>query len=227
MPIVRLQKYTTGTADTGGTSITTVVPATGTPASNFLIVLAYGQAAATDCTCTITDYSGANTWTTDVTAAGLVVGSKIFIGSSRITTGLTSGVTNVITATFSASITDRRIQVIEYSGLAILGWFDQTANNNLTGTALDSGNITSTFSHELLIGAMSFANGGGAFTAGTNYTLVDTYEGTGRHVSAEERIVTATGTYSASGSIAVSAAWRAAIGTYRGAPSNLATQGAG
>jgi len=129
---------------------------------------------------------------------------------------ITGGASHQVTVTFSGS-SDAGISVAEYSGFATSGALDQYAGaSGASGTALNSGNVTTTQATEMLIGWGSAWNSV-TFTPGTNFTeRTDNYA-----ASLEDRYVTSTGTYAATFTASgESGGWTAIIATFgaQGAP---------
>lgn len=88
-----------------------------------------------------------------------------------------SGSPTTITATFSGSIGDRRIQCSEYSGLATSSPLDVHTGTpaSTIATIITTGSVTTTVNGDLLYAAAhGDSDGGIVFAAGTGYTLRDT-----------------------------------------------------
>jgi hypothetical protein len=96
---------------------------------------------------------------------------------------------------------------LEYSGLALSGAFDVSASNSGNSTALASGNAPTTSPHELLIGYAEASNA----AAGTGFTARATLSGN----LIEERVVTSTGSYSATAT-ANAGGWEMILATFKG-----------
>ena len=117
---------------------------------------------------------------------------------------------NTVTATFNTAAAYVDLRVLEYSGID-----DRPARQDCsavgTGASASSGNVTTTTAKELVFGAGTTT---GAFTsAGTGFTV--------RVITspdldiAEDRIVSAIGTYSATAN--QGGAWVMQVVTFRGA----------
>lgn len=112
-----------------------------------------------------------------------------------------SGLTTV-TLSISGAAATLRFAAHEYSGIATSTPLDQNTRQTYSvaaGGTADSGNVTTTQADELLFGYVEEADGATGFTAGTNYTKrEELIVATALKVGTEDRIVAATGTYSAS-----------------------------
>lgn len=114
----------------------------------------------------------------------------------------TVGASHTITATSSVGSSFMSVSAASYSGLATSGTIDKTTSGSGSSTSLSSGNTaTTTSTNELLIGGGTFSTGSSiTFTAGASYNMrsqigLGSLGGTS---FLEERIVAATGAYSAS-----------------------------
>jgi hypothetical protein len=117
-----------------------------------------------------------------------------------------------ITITMSAIDTLRMI-ISEYSGVSLTSPLDQS-NLTATGTSTAplSNSVTTTQASELLIGYIN-SETSLTFTAGASYT--DRSEFATERVYWEDRIVAATGSYTAGGTLSASDPWGAMILTYK------------
>lgn len=166
----------------------------------------------------VTDSKG-NTYTVARSDLAFVNAS---IAKAYITTPLVAGDTITLTASGTVNRTVATASV--FSGLDNVA-VDKTAvgaaTSNSPATAATS---TTAQADELLIGVTSVNWGNTTptddFTAGSGYTKL-TWIGTGAMVTTvacfpEYKIVAATGTYVADGTIVTSRAWTAAIATFKG-----------
>ena len=121
--------------------------------------------------------------------------------------------TNTVTVTFNTATPFVDVRAVEYSGLDLVNPFDVGTSASGTGTSANSGSVTTTAAHELVFGAGITV--GGFSAAGANFTS--------RIITspdldiAEDRFVTATGSYSATASLGGSAAWVMQVATFRAA----------
>lgn len=114
------------------TSATTLVLTVTANVSIGQQIFAFGGCETAASTATFSD-SGGNTWATNKTA-NTTQNACAFLGSTRATTALTSGV-STITVTYSAARTLRVLAAAQASGIATSTPFDQSAvgNGNTTG----------------------------------------------------------------------------------------------
>jgi hypothetical protein len=104
---------------------------------------------------------------------------------------------NVVTPTFSAGSTFRRIIVHQYSGADTTAPADVAGSGNvLAAASLTSSSFTTTVADEVISAAMGSAGLDSNVSAGTNFTRRVAALGTDSH--SEDRIVSATGAYTAS-----------------------------
>ena len=106
---------------------------------------------------------------------------------------------NTVSATFSTAIASE-LRVLEYSGINTTAPLDVTATATGTGTIANSGNATTTNANDLLVGAAYMQINSVVGAGYTQRLLVD-----GDMV--EDRIVSATGSYSATVSQSSSGYW--------------------
>ena len=110
---------------------------------------------------------------------------------------------NTVTVTFKKAAPLIDIRATEYSGLDRAIPLDVVQSASGTGTTSNSGSVTTTAAQEVIFGAGTTT---GKFTAaGTNFTsrIITTPDGD----IAEDRFVTATGSYGATATLGGSAAW--------------------
>jgi hypothetical protein len=121
--------------------------------------------------------------------------------------------TNTVTVTFSQAAVFVDVRVLEYSGLDTVNPLDKTAGAVGSGTTASSGAVTTTAANELIFGAgMTVAR----FTAaGTGFTsrIITNPDAD----IAEDRTVTATGSYSATAPNTTSS-WVMQVATFQKAP---------
>src|SRR5262245_10879697 len=127
---------------------------------------------------------------------------------------------NVLTVTFDAARTFKRVCALQYSGCDQDDPFDQEAGGTGTGTAtLTSGNITTTFDDEVLVAFGGEFDIQAGYTPGANYT--ERWDGpvdSGSNDSAmEDRIVDAIGTYNATMTQTNTNDWVIAIASFKAA----------
>jgi chitodextrinase len=120
---------------------------------------------------------------------------------------------------FDGSVPWPDVRIAEYSGLDTSAPFDVGGGATGVGTALDSGSVTTTTAAELIVGANELGNGtdqpGAGFTQRV-YTAA-------AHIL-EDKIVSATGSYSATATQISSAYWVMVVATFRAAGGGGDTQ---
>ena len=171
-------------------------------------ILAIGWNNATSNITSVTDSAG-NTYQLAVpTARGSGVSQAIYYANNI---KAAAAGTNTVTATFNTATPYVDVRALEYSGLDPVNPFDVGTSASGTGTSANSGTVTTTAANALIFGAGITT--GGFSTAGTNFTT--------RIITipdadiAQDRIVTATGAYSATAP--VSGAWVMQVATFKAA----------
>jgi hypothetical protein len=115
---------------------------------------------------------------------------------------------NTITAAFSGSTKYNSI-VAEYSGVSKVAVDQSAIAGPTTSSAPSSGSVTTTFATELLIGAFRVDAANQWSSAGSGWTVreqVGSNSGT-----LMDKVVTSTGTYSATATLSLSETWLAGI----------------
>jgi PKD repeat protein len=118
---------------------------------------------------------------------------------------------NTVTVTFNQSTAAVDVRVLEYSGIDPVSPFDKAASASGTASSANSGSVTTTAAKELIFGAGTTT---GSFSApGTGFTtrIITTPDAD----IAEDRTVTATGSYSATAT--QSGNWVMQVVTFKGA----------
>jgi cysteine-rich repeat protein len=211
---------TNGNTTTGSTIAVTV--AAGGVAVNNTVIVAFAMDPATGAV-TVADTRG-NTYTSnaDVSNGSGTNGVRTVVLSTRLTTALLAGDTITVT---HPSVAARAVSVNVFSGLAGASVLDRTATGTGTSTApATPATAATTQADELLIGAMGVETGstetftlGASYITGTNRSSSAGTAAANITIDPEYRIVAATGTYTATGTLSASRAWAAAIATYRAA----------
>jgi hypothetical protein len=115
-----------------------------------------------------------------------------------------------------AQPTQSALQMIiaEYAGVTIVTPLDQSTSGTATSTSPSSGNVTTAVANDLLLGFVSNSTTNGlTITPGASFTARATVNG---NTYLEDRVVTATGTYSASATLSASVPWFAAVVALKG-----------
>jgi hypothetical protein len=131
------------------------------------------------------------------------------------------GGSNEVTVAFSPAAVFPDIRILEYSGLDPSSPLDVSAGASGNSTAASSGAVTTTAANELIFGADTVFTGNKTPGTGFNTRIITTPDGN----IAEDRTVSATGSYSAGATLNPSGPWvmqmatfKAAIGTGTVAP---------
>ena len=217
--IQKVQDLGTNNTKTSGTTLTVTLSSAVTSGNSVIVSFAADDGGGT-VTCSDNATPTANTYNVDVDVTN-TNNVRSVICSAHNVSGLASG--RAITVTTTNSIAARAMSVTEFKGLAPSLTRDQTQSNTGTGTSVTS-NATSatTVTNELLIGAIGVENKSNiALTPGTDWIELP-HDGTGTgapdtnvSIHPQYRIVTATGTYAADGTLSASNDWAAAIATYK------------
>lgn len=210
-----------------GTSLT--VSVTSSVAVNNTVIVAavlYAYSGPYAGTATVSDSAG-NTYTddADVSQSGST-GERTVVFSAPVTSALSPG--DTITITFSGGGYYANASAFAVSGLVAASRVDQSATATGTSGSPSSGNTANTTqADELLIGAIGVNDGAStaSFTAGAGYTaLPGDVSSAGLAIFPEYQVVSATGAYSAGGTLGgVYTGWAAAIVTYKALPSSPIT----
>jgi hypothetical protein len=197
---------------TSNTSLSVTVPAGGVAVGNTIIVsFAMDPNAGA---VSVADTSG-NTYHTDADVSNTAGGIRTLVICAPVTTALAAG--NTITVTYPAT-TSKAVSIYYVDGTATS---DKTSTGMGTSTAPSSGNTAATTqASELLIGAIGSESYNTTFTVGGSYIAMNSAiantgtTNTSISIFPEYRVVSATGAYSATGTLSTSRDWAAAIVTY-------------
>ncbi len=163
-------------------------------------ILAIGWNNATSNIASVTDSAG-NTYQLAVpTARGAGISQAIYYAKNI---KAAAAGTNTVTVVFNAPTPFVDIRAAEYSGLDLVNPLDVGLSASGNNATPNSGSITTNAARELIFAAGTTS--GGFSAAGANFTnrMITTPD----LDIAEDRIVTATGSYSATASLTGSAAW--------------------
>jgi hypothetical protein len=196
-PITRVQSATalnTGTGTSFGVTFTKPHQA------GDLIVIAVGWTDTSFVVNSVTDSAG-NTYHLAVDRAtyGADLSQSIYyaFGIAASATGAKT------TVTFSGAASGIDLRAAEYSGLSTTSPFDTKATASGKSTSANSGNATTTTGRELLFGA-GMTNDGYTGAATTGFTQIGV---TTNGDMFEDRIVSATGSYAATGTFMDTGSW--------------------
>jgi len=122
-----------------------------------------------------------------------------------------AGGANVVTVTFSTAVNYPDIRILEYSGLDPANPFDVGRSASGTGTVANSGSVTTSSARELIFAAGEtadvFVSAGSGFVS----RVITSPDGD----IAEDKTVSATGTYNATANLRVSTGWLLQVATFR------------
>jgi chitodextrinase len=118
---------------------------------------------------------------------------------------------NTVTVTFNTTVNSPDVRVLEYSGIMTSAALDVSAGASGSGTSLSSGTSTTTNANDLLVGANYI--GGGFVAVGSGYTqrLVTNPDAD----LVEDRLVSATGSYSATSTQSPASWWVMQMAAFR------------
>jgi hypothetical protein len=127
---------------------------------------------------------------------------------------LQSAANNKVSVSFSTAAVYPDIRILEYGGIATTGALDVAASGSGTSTLSASAAITTTNANDLLVGANLVLTGTTGPGAGFTQRLITNPDGD----IAEDRVVTATGSFSASAPISPAAPWIMQLAAFRRHP---------
>ena len=187
---------------TSASSLAAAYPSAQTAGNLNIVVVGWNDT--TSAVSSITDSRG-NTYTRAVgPTAGTALTQSIYF-AKNIAAG-----SNTVTVVFSTTAAYPDLRVLEYSGVDPTNPLDVTAGASGTGLTGNSGTATTTSANELVFGAgMTFDVYNAAGSGFTNRVITNFGD------IAEDRSVTATGSYSATGAIRASAPWVMQMATFR------------
>ncbi|MGC1265311.1 MAG: IPT/TIG domain-containing protein [Candidatus Acidiferrum sp.] len=110
---------------------------------------------------------------------------------------------NTVTVTFSGATAYPDIRILEYSGASLTSPIDVTATGTGNSTGSTTGAATTTNANDLLFAANMVTTGTGGAGAGFTSRIITTPDGD----IAEDRLVTATGSYDASATLSTTGQW--------------------
>ncbi len=202
----------------GPSSVDIPITANVTAGNSVIVTFLWGGWSSAETT-SCTDSQG-NSYSVDVNEYYSGAGLYTIVCSAHNVSAL--GTSDTITLTFSSGTYGVSATVHEFSGLAAVATLDQVASNNGSSATPSSGNTaTTTQAEELLVGAIGVSGPPtDSFTPGSGYTALSSVGFTGvwnGTIRPEYRIVSATGSYQADGTLGTSRGWAAGIATYKAA----------
>lgn len=129
---------------------------------------------------------------------------------------------NTVTMTTSGAHFNR-FEMAEYSGIALTSSLETFTHAAGTGTAVNSGNITTTHANDLLIGSSEHDNGG-PFVNTANAPWILRAQTDANQDLLCDQIVSVTGTYNFTSTFNSTASWSALIAAFQGAGSTFVPQ---
>jgi chitodextrinase len=174
-----------------------------------LNVVAVGWNDSTSSVTSITDSRG-NTYLTAVgptTSAGNA--TQVIYYAQNITAAAAGA--NTVTVNFNATVNAPDVRILEYSGLSPTNALDVGVGASGTGTNLSSGTATTSSANDLLVGANYVGAGFAAVGSGYTQRLVTAPDSD----LVEDRVVAATGSYSASSTQSPSSWWVMQMAAFR------------
>jgi fibronectin type 3 domain-containing protein len=120
---------------------------------------------------------------------------------------------NTVTVTFSAATGTPDLRIAEYSGINTTSPLDVTSASTGTSATSSSGAATTANANDLLVGANAVLSGTAGAGAGFTSRQISTFDGN----ILEDRVVSATGAYSATATLSSSAAWIMQMAAFKGA----------
>ena len=127
-----------------------------------------------------------------------------------------AGGSNTVTVTFSQAAAYPDVRILEYRGVSTL---DVTAGASGSSTSANSGSATTTSANELIFGADTVATGTAAAGSGYTARIITTPD----EDLAEDKVVTVTGSNSATATLTASGAWIMQMVTFSAASGPVPT----
>lgn len=180
------------------------------------MVIAFVRMSTTTQTVKVTDKNG-NTYTDAVSQSQTTDGSQIHLFYAK---NVKAGA-NTVTATFSGTNSHPWLAVYEYSGLSASAPLDQTAHAQGKSTSPSSGATSTTSSaNELVFAGLGLPSSSTVtVAAGSGYQL-ERQTTSGTRAADEEKVATATGSFSGTFAISGSTNWSALVATFAASASS-------
>ena len=204
-PITFIQ-VNAATPQTATASVTVAYPLAQTAGNLNIVVVGWNDNTST--LNSVSDSRGNSYVQAGTTIAGTGIRQAIFY-ARNIAAG-----SNTVTVTLNQAAAYVDVRTLEYSGLDTANPLDVTAGAAGNSSSPNSGAATTTSANELIFGA---GTTGGLFSAaGTGLVsrIITTPDGD----IAEDKVVNATGSYSAPASLGFSSTWVMQLATFRAAP---------
>src|SRR5581483_7854157 len=182
--------YVQGNTGTSSSVSSVSVTYTSAQAAGDLNVVFVGWAQATSGVQSITDTQG-NIYVAAIGPTVNPIGATQVMYYAKNIVAAAAGA-NIITVTFTGSVSFPDVRILEFSGISTTTPFDVAISSMGSGTALDSGALTTTTSNDLLV-ASGYVQHSSTGIAGSGYTKILKSDWN----LVEEAVVTATGSYTA------------------------------
>lgn len=199
-----------------GTYTTVPVPFTGAQTAGNLnvVIVGYGGNATV---ASISDSRG-NTYAQAVGPTSVIAPAHQYIYYAKNIVAAAAGA-NTITINFSSTIDWPSIRIAEYSGMDTVSPLDVAGGATGTGTEMSSGAVTTTLANDLLVGG----NFSGTYTASAGAGFTQRIYTFGGEIL-EDRIVSSTGSYAATGTLDSSIWWIMQVAAFKAAAAGGDTQ---
>jgi macrolide-specific efflux system membrane fusion protein len=202
-------------------AITRVNFQVGGPGSGASVATSAGSHTATNTVIAVVSWEGSGTLTSVTDTAGNTYTKKTERRQTAADAvqvayafNITGNAANVVTANFSGTIDFSSIRALQYSGLTTTDPFDVEAGGNGSSTAATSGSVSTNQADELLINAaVNF--GGGVTWSPTSPWVTEVTETS--NCATDERIVSATASYSAAQTPSSTTDWAIAFAAFKAA----------
>jgi hypothetical protein len=188
-----------GTPQSPTATVAVTYPAAQTAGNLNVVVVGWNDTAAS--VQSVKDSAGNNYSLAIGPTSGSGIQQSIYY-ASRIVGG-----SNTVTVTFSTAAAFPDVRILEYQGVTAL---DVTAGASGSSAAASSGAATTTSANELIFGANTVATGNAAAGSGFTSRIITTPD----QDLAEDKIVTAAGSNSATATLTASGAWVMQMATF-------------
>jgi hypothetical protein len=188
-----------GTPQSPTATVAVTYPAAQTAGNLNVVVVGWNDTAAS--VQSVKDSAGNNYSLAIGPTSGSGIQQSIYY-ASRIVGG-----SNTVTVTFSTAAAFPDVRILEYQGVTAL---DVTAGASGSSAAASSGAATTTSANELIFGANTVATGNAAAGSGFTSRIITTPD----EDLAEDKIVTAAGSNSATATLTASGAWVMQMATF-------------
>lgn len=232
MAIAFVQAVGNASSATSGNTLAVTVPAGGVAVGDTLVLYVgfSGGTGLANATAADNHAGSTNVYTNQAQVDDTsTTGCYSAIITCPVTTALVSG--DVITVTYPTNVTHRTLFIDEFSGVDTSSPIDTTGTGNAgaSGTSTSSASVTTTNAADLIVGATVMVNTSTLIwfdtsSPGTWTSSQITSSSTGRRAVRSFQIVSATNTYTVSGSLSTAELWSCAVVALKAAGAGPATQ---